>query len=331
MNAGKAMRGRAYRSRGEFSGRLESLEARTLLNGTLAADVGGAAMRQGRDSSADTLTVAIERAGSYNYDDASGGFLGNNALPFVTGVVSSLDARIDVYATSRRGKPILIAQTTPRSDLSWTVDSNIHLADGVYTIQARALDDSAGSSGAVASNPVKLTIDTVAPRVVGVQFQPSRGQVVVTFRDLGGDRNRGTGLNPSTVDFAPTYDILTASSAQWEGESVATPPAQSRGPLRVTVTFNGGAPIPAGNYQFSIRSPGPEPLATYYYPYFVHIPSFVLGVRDLADNPLDGGADSTITAEDANDFATGFTVVDGRGFQTGVRPAAAFWMGSMRS
>lgn len=319
-----------------FAGRLETLETRALLNATVAADLGGAPIQVSRQSaqvsSSDTLTVAVDSPG--RYIPAAGAYAVDDAKPFISGVASSPTARVFVYATPRRGAPILIGQTTPDSASSWGVTSNVPLADGLYTIQAQAVDDSTHTAGALTPMATKLIVDTVGPRVVGVQFVPRLGQIVVTYRDFGGDRNAGTGLDLSTVTYPLSYAFLpltapwTGGSSQppWEATSAIPSPTWRDGPLRVVVTINDGAPIPTGSYRLIIRSPLIPVTPSLPYPYFVHIPYFVLGVTDGSGNPLNGGATSTIAAPDSNDFATGLTVLHGRGF-----PASRSWAGSMRS
>jgi len=301
-----------------------------MLNATV--DVGAA-------DAAPTVTVDMGL-----YDRTSGGYVANDAGLYFHGVVSSPDVRVDVYATPRGGKPILIGQATPWSDISWNLQSDVPLADGLYTIQARAVDVSTGLAGALTPMAAKLNVDNVGPRVVGVRFVPRQGQVVVTLRDFGGDGNAGVGLDLNTVNY-PSYALAPPTStephgtpdAQWQVTEIVASPASRRGPQRVVVTFNDGAPIPTGSYGFFMQSPGPQFPAAAGPPYFVHIPYYALGIRDQAGNPLDGNATSTITPDDSNDFATELTSLGGRGFQVKPRPVApsrphlASWAGAMRS
>ena len=55
-----------------------------------------------------------------------------------------------------------------------------------------------------------LVIDTVGPRVVGVQFLPGQGRVVVAYRDYGGVDNAGTGVvaYPDTYAFSQLKNPL---------------------------------------------------------------------------------------------------------------------------
>lgn len=304
------------RPRLRFTVPLEVLESRTLLNAT--ADVGVA-----------TADVSI-----------LGDLTGRVESLYFYGEVSSPDARVDVYATPRRGRSVLIGQASPFNGTSWYIGPDLPLADGLYTIQARAVEASTGLVGGTATLAEKVNVDNVGPRVVGVRLIPRQGRLVVSFRDFGGDRNAGTGLDVVTLQRPYSYGFAPLTSApavdpdsplwdaapdpRWTATSVDVLPARARGVQRVVVTINDGAPIPDGVYRLYIRSRGPVfPII----PYYIHLPYGVWGIDDGVGNPLNGGATSTITPPDSNDFATAFEVRQGRvpwpGSVAPLRPARA--------
>jgi hypothetical protein len=285
----------------------------------LDATVGGGAEAPAPNAPTTTLDAGL-------YDSYGDFTVNDDALNF-HGVVSSPDVRVDVYATRQGGEPILIGQASPRGGASWNLHSEIPLADGRYTIQALPVEASTGVAGPLTTMAARLNVDNVGPRVAGVRLIPRLGRLVVTFRDFGGHRNAGSGLDLNTIGYSGSYAFaplrapwpINPPDPRWEATSVDTSSTWRRGPQRVVVTIGDGAPIPNGSYRLYMQSPGPALPTPPPYPYFVHIPYFAWGVRDQAGNPLDGGATSTIAQPDPNDFASGFVVLHGRAF----RPRAA--------
>lgn len=312
MNTAKPPR---PRPRVRFTPPLEPLEPRTLLNG--AVDV-GVAQTPGRSGPMVTVKVTSNISGHNEGPAAS-----NSWNLIIYGEVDSPGSRIDVYATPRRGKPILIGQDTPMlGSTAWAVYPNPTLADGAYTIHAQAVNIATGLAGELTQAPQKLNLDNVGPRIVGVRLMPRRGLIVLTFRDFGGNRNAGSGIDVGPATYPGAYDFKPLSGSEpapADGLSLQTirvdlSPVRPIGVQSAVVTINGGAPILDGSYRFSIRSPGPVFPSFEGYPP-IHIPGYVWGLRDVAGNPLEGGPGSTIAPADSNDLATAFVVRGGMAFR----------------
>lgn len=309
------------RRRKRFPAPLEALEARALLNGSVDVDTA-----RFTDGGVPTVSIGAGTLGADGTYPVSGNL-------YFDGSVSSAEARVEVYVKARRGKPVLLGQGTHWTATSWYLFMDNPLPDGLYAIQARAVDVTTGVAGEFVQLPGKLNIDTAGPRVVGVQMHPRQGRIVVLFRELGGYRNVGSGFETASLTYPRAYTLAPASAPstegaydpRWEVTAIETSPSTRRGVQRVVVTINGGTEIPAGRYRFSIRSPGPDYPAT---TPFIHIPAYVWGVNDAAGNLLDGGATSTITPPDSNDFATVFEVRQGRASRPG--PAGPSGPGPLR-
>lgn len=290
-----------------FTVPLESLESRTLLSA--AAEVGAA------ETGGPTVTVNL-----------LGGDYLSRGSPYLYGEIGSVNVRVEVYATPRDGKPILIGQDVPWSSMTWQVVPTDTLPDGLYTIEARAVDLSTGVAGPLTPLPSKLAVDKVGPKVVGVRLFPRQGKLEVTYRDYGGDRNAGTGLGMASATYASNYAFSTLDDPglvrtpdpRWKVTRVESTPPRLRGSLRLVLTIGDGAPIPDGSYRLYIQSPGPSfPVG---YPYLVNTtPYYAWGVTDAVGNWLDGEATRTIPAPSPRDYATAFVVRRGLAF----RPRAA--------
>lgn len=303
------------RPRPKFSSSLEPLEARTLLNAT--ADVGEAGAGSAVARSGVTVTVNVP----------SGDYVVRSSRLYLYGTVSSPGVRVEVYATPRRGEAILIGQDVPWNGENWSIGPDVKIADGVYTIEARAVEIATGLVGEPTPLASKLTIDDVGPRILSARLLPRQGQIVVTFRDYGGDRDTGSGLDMLTATYPGSYafDLLGApwpgdpDDTRWDATSAELGPTRLRGPQRMVVTINHGAPIPDGDYRLYVQSPDPLPpdLPFEVYMAEIRVPYYVRGIRDEAGNPLAGGPTSTIAPPDSNDFAASLAARPGRGPRPG--------------
>jgi Bacterial Ig-like domain len=256
----------------------------------------------------------------YSNDLGNGETAVNNAQPVFYGVVSDPNAHVEVYATPRGGSPILIGRSDVTNGSEWSVTPSIPLADGLYTIQVQAFNDANHTSSSLVTMGTKLIIDTVRPRIVGVQFLPRRGQVVISYRDYGGVDNAGVGIDLTAATYAPSYSFAMLSSplrgrrvpTSWQATKVVASPVRGSAPQKVTITLNNGRPIPRGLYQLTIKSPNGSPFIPP--PLFpVKVDYYVLGVIDRAGNPLDSKGSGGLPAGDRNDFIVQLNSLHGRG------------------
>jgi hypothetical protein len=134
------------------------------------------------------------------------------------------------------------------------------LPDGVIVFTATALD--AGGVRTAVTPLGTLTIDTVGPRVTGVQFNRAGGRVLVGFRD---DRS---GLDGRSLIDGIELRVHAAGARRGRFliTNLAAAPATELG-ATVTVTVNGGRRLRRGSFTLLVRSGG---------------------VQDVAGNALDG-------------------------------------------
>jgi len=162
----------------------------------------------------------------------------------------------------------LIGQGTTDSSGHWNVKSDVHLADGSYSIMVKAVDKSgyttATSTVKTAANGGPLVIDTVGPKVTYAQFDRLSGRILVTLQD------ERSGLNLYSVKDASNY-LMTKANQKLPGTYLVTsliPNSTSpTAPVTVPVVINNGVSLRGGSYNFTIRSGG---------------------ITDIAGNALDG-------------------------------------------
>lgn len=176
---------------------------------------------------------------------------------------------IITVTASRVGAPgsFKIGTTTADASGAWSLTS-ARLADGKYAIKASAIDASHHTTASIQVMPKpgvgSLVIDTSGPKVTGLSFERSTGQLVITFRD---DRS---GLDQhSLVDGAEfAFTKFKARPGQFLITSLQTTPAASAtGEQSVTAVINNGHALRGGTYLLTIKS---------------------RGLRDVAGNALDG-------------------------------------------
>ena len=85
------------------------------------------------------------------------------------------------------GTPFIIGQAEAGSNGSWTITSDVVLADGHYSITATAVDQFGQTVTTIPPSPVvitpSLTIDTVGPVIDGMFFNRLNGQVDYIIQD----------------------------------------------------------------------------------------------------------------------------------------------------
>jgi hypothetical protein len=276
--------------------------------------------------STNSLAVYLEPSGLFLDEGVYGT---TAARPSFRGVVNSNYVRLVFYATPQHGgAPILIGQGLTNGP-NWLVGADASLADGAYTITVQAFDDVAHLASALTPAFGTLIIDTVGPRIAGVQFFPRRGEVVVTYRD------DGVGLDFDSVRNTGAYGFSALTSSPpgrgapttWTVTGAVGAPAWRNFPQRITLKINNGAPIPRGSYRFSARSLPDFSSLPPYYP--LHLPPSLLGVQDRLGNPLQGGFNGRFPTSGPGDFAARLTALHGRGLRP--TPLAATALAARRA
>ncbi len=159
-----------------------------------------------------TVTGSLNPASDSGISDSDD--ITNVVQPTFLGTAGEPFARIDVYAgpvgTFNPSVDTLLGSTTAGSTGSWSLTSGIALADGGYTITAVAVDATNSTITNTATVVPDLVIDTVGPKVTSLSFDRFQGRIVVTFQDLGGVNNAGSGMDLASVIDATNYQLVTA-------------------------------------------------------------------------------------------------------------------------
>ncbi len=169
--------------------------------------------------------------------------------------------------------PILAGRTIADASGAWNITS-VLLADGRYIVEAVGIDP-AGVTSALAlilPNALQgyLTIDTVAPKVANLQYEPQSGRVLATFQDNATGLDQGSVINGSNYAFT-TVGPLPGQSSRGRNARLApsyvitgvttSPQLSPTATQTVTLTIDNGRPIPGGFYRITIRSGGIEDVA----------------------------------------------------------------------
>jgi Bacterial Ig-like domain len=179
-------------------------------------------------------------------------------------------AVVQLFAQPSGATQIYLGQTIAGPDGSWSLTAP-KLADGVYTISA-SVTSAAGFPSApsvIVGAASPLVIDTVAPRVAGLAFDPHTGVITAVISDSG------SGLYLPSLEDPSNYTIMlnrTLGGSHPTQQALA--PAISgfySNAQSATLQFN--APLAAGRYLFMIQSGG---------------------VMDQAGNALDGEFTGTL-------------------------------------
>jgi hypothetical protein len=194
------------------------------------------------------------------------------------------------------------------------------LADGVYTVTAVSVDAS-GHTKAVYTLPQRLVIDTVGPKVTGLQFDRVSGRVLVTFTDDRSGLDQGTLVDGSNYQFRTYVPALPNRRSPYFVTSLtASPAALPTDPQTVAVSIKNGRYLPGGRYLLTVDSArGTGTLAGN-------------GIRDVAGNALDGefyGFFRSGNNKPGGDFVAGLDAIQrtvfapapaGNGYATPVNP-----------
>jgi len=240
------------------------------------------------DNTANVADVSIPLTGQLNPASDSGLSTGtvdttNVTQPNFTGKSEPLSTVTLSATLLPSGTPFIIGQVEAGSDGSWSITSDVPLADGHYTITATAIDQFGETTVTNPASPVVITsnllIDTTGPVIDGMFFNRLNGQVDYIIKDpvpASGGAPSGVWVNTllDSSDYLLTkVHAYKAYPGKWVVTNVtATPDPTIPFAYDVAVTFNGGAIIKGGFYLFTIRDSS----------------NGNSSVQDLAENHLDG-------------------------------------------
>jgi hypothetical protein len=186
------------------------------------------------------------------------------AAPFAIVQLSAQQANTDPTAI------VSLGQTMSGPDGAWSLTAP-RLPDGVYTVSASMTSQAGFPTAPVLivkpDNP--LYIDTVAPRISGMVFDPGTGIITVVISDAWSGLDQTTLLDPSNYTIMPRRSLIGRNS-----RTPSLAPAISgfyTGAQSATLQFQ--APLAPGSYLFQVRSGG---------------------LIDRAGNPLDGEFTGTL-------------------------------------
>lgn len=175
-------------------------------------------------------------------------------------------ARVELFATLLPGPGPLIPLGFVEADGqgAWQIRSQVALADGTYAVTALATDRNGVTTATAALGT--LVVDTVGPRVVGLEFQRFQKRILTTFQD---DRS---GMARRTLIDGENYELRRPHTRLGQiliRTLSTTTPAAPTDPQEVTARITGVPQLRRGTYVYTVVS-GPY------------------GVTDVAGNPLDG-------------------------------------------
>jgi hypothetical protein len=175
-------------------------------------------------------------------------------------------ARVELFATPLPGPGPLIPLGFVEADSqgAWQIRSQVALADGTYAVTALATDRNGVTTATAALGT--LVVDTVGPRVVGLEFLRFQKRIITTFQD---DRS---GMARRTLIDGENYELRRPHTRLGQiliRALSTTTPAAPTDPQEVTARITGVPHLRRGTYVYTVAS-GPD------------------GVTDVAGNPLDG-------------------------------------------
>jgi large repetitive protein len=258
--------------------------ADSLVNGTtghfpitvVVKDAGGQRLKLA--NTADVADVAISLFAILDSRSDHGvsntdGITNDNRPDFLGG--SEPNSTIILSVTSASGTQLVGAAVTDASGM-FSVGTGIPLTDGVYTVHVAATDAS-GHTTAAYILPQQLVIDTVGPKVTGVQFDRVNGRIFVTFADDRSGLDQSTLIDGSNYKFGKYPPAASNRKSPYFVTSLVPSPAtQPTDPQTVTVSINNGRYLPGGRYLLTIASAGGAGTLAHN------------GLRDAAGNALDG-------------------------------------------
>jgi hypothetical protein len=173
-------------------------------------------------------------------------------------------------ATAIPAQSIYLGQTIAGPDGAWSLTTP-KLSDGAYTISASMISQAGFPTAPILitspNNP--LIIDTVAPRVSGLAFNPRTGIITVVIQDAGSGLAQQTLMNSANYIIMPKRRLI----GQNPGGAALAPAISGYYSSALSTTLQFQIPLSAGRYLFEIKSGG---------------------IIDQAGNPLDGEFSGTL-------------------------------------
>jgi hypothetical protein len=241
-------------------------------------DVGGASLTVTNSATVDDRSIALSGklnpasdSGISNSDDIT-----NVNQPSFLGTSEPRSSVTLLAVPQGGGAPITLGATRALSNGAWALTSGVALPDGVYTVEATAVDQFGMTTVTVPPSPVVITptlmIDTHGPKVASVFFDRLNGQIDITYTD------NLSGLLDRTLVDAANYSFSKVHIAKQKGglflvTSATVMPGGNATTENVVLTLTHHGQIRGGFYNFVIHAAS------------VIFPS---GVQDVAGNALDG-------------------------------------------
>ena len=161
--------------------------------------------------------------------------------------------------------PALIGGGVTDAGGIWRVTS-LTLPDGDFTIVAMAVDRNGKTMATTQLLPQggsgPLVIDTVGPKVTDLVFDRQHGRIGIAFQDDHSGLDQTSLIDGANYSFTGTSVRGSRRAGPFLVTSLAvSPPTGPTAPQAVTLTVNGGRPIPGGRYVLTVRSGGIEDVA----------------------------------------------------------------------
>jgi streptogramin lyase len=221
-------------------------------------DVGGSAVTTA-PSTVSVGGVPVYLSGHLNPASISGpsktANITNVNRPTFEGITAPF-SMVQLYAQQANSDPtavISLGQTMSGPDGAWSLTAPT-LPDGSYTVSASITSQAGFPTAPVLivtpDNP--LVIDTIAPRVTGLAFDPKTGMITVVIGDAWSGLYANSLMNPANYIIVRKRGLAGSHS-----QSVALTPGISgfyTGAQSATLQFT--APLAPGRYQFMVKSGG---------------------------------------------------------------------------
>jgi large repetitive protein len=212
------------------------------------------------------LTGYLDPASLSGPSRAEGLNITNVTRPTFEGMAAPF-AIVQLFAQQGNSDPTMnlsLGQTIAGPDGFWSLTSPT-LSDGAYTISASMISQAGFPTAPVLivspDNP--LIIDTIAPRVTGLAFNPHTGVITVVISGAWSGPYLPSLLDPNNYVMMPKRSLIGSNSTQ----QTLYPAISGFYTSAESATLQFQAPLAAGHYLFMVKSGG---------------------VIDLAGNALDG-------------------------------------------
>ena len=178
----------------------------------------------------------------------------NDKMPTFLGG-SEPNSHVALSVTSTSGT-VIVSQGVTDADGRFSVTVNKSLADGVYTVSVTS-SDAAGHTTPSYILPQQLVIDTVGPKVTGVQFSQIHSQILVTLADDRSGIDQASLIDGSYYHFRKyVLAFPNRNSPNLVTSLQASSTAQPTDPQTVTVSIKNGRYRRGGRYLLTIDSVG---------------------------------------------------------------------------